>query len=146
MSAPDEFDGQRETFRMEHGATYGLSKITYWRLASCAMGAKQYGGIEPCEIARLADSPGCRVLLYGKAFCFFVEVQADCHPNIVGLSALRLDDVSEQPFELIEAAPDDDDAWRRLLSIMLALDGYSADWQALSYDEATELMRRQGLI
>lgn len=145
MNTPDrEFDGEHEQLKMHRGAEFGLSGETYRNIASACMAAKRYAGIEPCSIEHLDGRPGAIVTLYGGHLCFFLTVEAGWVPNRVTLSSVRLDCV-EEPVELL-AGSDESETWRRAIDAMLRLEGLTPEWRAMSYEEASEYLRRQGLI
>ena len=56
-----DFDGGQEMLHMENGSRYGLSRIVYWQLASCALACSKYANIEPTTISPLPDhdEPAC---------------------------------------------------------------------------------------
>ena len=73
----DDFVGAEEVLRMEHGAAYGMSRIQYWRLASCALACEKYAEIQPSTISALVHEPGCQRELFGKRCLFTITV----HPR-----------------------------------------------------------------
>ena len=71
----NNFVGGEEVLQMEHGASYGLSRIQYWRLASCALGCEKYANIQPNTISPLIHEPGCLLELFGKRCLFTITVR-----------------------------------------------------------------------
>ena len=66
----NDFVGGEEVLRMENGATYGLSRIQYWRLASCALACEKYANIQPNTISPLdIHEPGCLLELLASDVC-----------------------------------------------------------------------------
>jgi hypothetical protein len=147
MNEPHEFDGAREKLGpiRERGQSYGLSGTTYWHLANASMAAKEYGGIEPCQIQKLKGGrPGATVVLFGKAFAFILTVAADTQPASVTLEAMQLDSASEQR-SLVLSVLDCPGDWTRLITAMLQLDGLRPDYKWVSYEQATLQMWAEGL-
>ena len=126
---------------MQNGARFGLSRIQYWRLASCAHACEKYSGIEPSVISHLPDSPGCQLQLFGKKCLFEISVRPDLKQ--IGLSVLPLDSSEEQAV-LIFSGSDSDDDFGRMTNLILRADGLKG-WKFMTHEETVEFMRAQGI-
>ena len=73
----DDFDGRRETVRLERGRFLGIRPNNYQCLAQTAISASELASIEATVLESLENSkPGAICTLYGAKFAFSILV--DC--------------------------------------------------------------------
>jgi hypothetical protein len=139
----NEFLGGDEVCRMENGARYGLSRVQYWRLASCAVACEKYASIQPNTISPLPDhdEPGCVVELFGKRCLFSITVRPAV--NLITLSVWPLDTAQEKGVEAFSGTDSQDD-FKRMTNIILQTDGL-VGWRFMTYEETLTFMRDQGI-
>ena len=136
-----DFVGQEEVLRMEHGAAYGLSRIVYWRLASCALAADKYAQIRPNTISPLPNEAGCLLELFGKRCMFTITVRP--HLSQISLAVFPLDSADERGVEAFSGTDSQDD-FNRMTKIILQTDGL-VGWRFMNYEETLSFMRKQGI-
>jgi hypothetical protein len=136
----NDFVGGEEVMRMEHGAAYGLSRIQYWRLASCALACEKYAAIQPTTISFLTDGPGCLLELFGKRCLFTITVRP--HLSQISLTVLPLDSSQECGVEAFTDTDSQDDV-NRLTNLILQTDGL-VGWKFASYEETPKLPTQSG--
>ena len=138
----DDFVGAEEVLRMEHGAEYGMSRIQYWRLASCALACEKYADIQPSTISPLdIHEPGCLLELFGKRCLFTITVRPRLHH--ISLGVFPLDSAQEKAVEAFSGSDSQDD-FMRLTNVILQTDGL-VGWKYMSYEETRSFMRNQGI-
>lgn len=94
----EDFDGRVEIdMRLERGASFGLSKATYARMAQASISAERCAGIHPSEMRRLTNGEGGAIVtLYGShSQC---EIKVEVRIARMSLSLLPLD--SAAPTEI----------------------------------------------
>jgi hypothetical protein len=141
MNSGEDFVGSQEVCRMEHGGSFGLSRIAYWRIASATLAAEKYGGIEPCSISKLPDEEGARLELYGKKMMFIITARPN--RSLICLSALPLDTENQKPVELFSGCLNNDNDFGRLTDIILRTDGLAEGWRRVSYEELVAFNKKQ---
>jgi hypothetical protein len=136
-----DFNGGEEVCRMENGARYGLTRIQYWRLASCALACEKYASIQPNTISpsRDHDEPGCELELFGKRCLFTITVRPSI--NLITLGVFPLDSIEERAVEAFSGTDSQDD-FNRMTNIILKTDGL-VGWEAMSYEEMIDFVKNQ---
>jgi hypothetical protein len=133
--------GGEEVLRMEHGARYGLSRIQYWRPASCALAWEKYANIQPNTISPLVHEPGCLLELFGKRCLFTITVRPRLQQ--ISLCVLPLDSAQERGIEAFSGTDSQDD-FNRLTNVILQTDGL-VGWRFMTYEGTLTFMRDQGI-
>jgi hypothetical protein len=137
----NDFVGAEEVLRMEHGAAYGMSRIQYWRLASCALACEKYAEIHPSTISALVHEPGCLLELFGKRCLFTITVRPRLHQ--ISLGVFPLNSAQEKAVEAFSGSDSQED-FMRLTNVILQTDGL-VGWKFMSYEETLAFLQNQAI-
>ena len=131
------FEGREEISHNERGDSFGMARMTYFRMARTANNLAVMG-VEPAVLAHLpAGQPGCILTLFGAKHMFEIAVRVRRSDTVVQAIARRLGGLKATV--PLHADYDNDAGWSRVLRAICAAEGvgfYDSHWAAEMGGEA----------